>query len=494
MPTTAAAWPAQLADLPVPGIPGSRLASMADRLTDGSLPGFLDQLHRVRACLHPIRLFGHVDRVNPTTGELTRDFDTAGSPDGVLLIPCGNRRASRCPSCSDLYAGDAWQIVTAGLVGGLGLPDTVGTHPGLFVTVTAPSFGRVHTRDKTAVVRTCTPRRGACPHGRTAGCFARHEADDVRLGEPLCGDCYDYPGQVVWNAACARLWKRTCDLTRRRLAHLLGLSERRCRELVRVTYLKVAEMQGRGAVHFHAVFRLDAASKDPSVYLPPPERVTGQLLAAALRWAVPRAEWPCPDPRTPGLEALARWGSQLDVRQLELAGGELDFGAVAGYLAKYVTKSVLEGGALDQRIRTAEQLADMLPRLRPHPRHLVETAWRLGRRTDCAGLRHWAHSYGYGGHWLTKSRSYSTTFGERRRVRRTWRRRQDWTDQRAALGLDDQVLDEEEPVLTGSWRFEGTGYRSTADRELALQAADQARSRREDTRAAVRAARTQLPQ
>jgi hypothetical protein len=113
MPSTAA-WPGQLADLPVPGIPGSRLASMADRLTDGSLPGFLDQLHRVRACLHPIRLSGHVDRVNPVTGELTRDYDTTTSPDGVLLVPCGNRRASRCPSCSDLYAGDAWQIVSAG--------------------------------------------------------------------------------------------------------------------------------------------------------------------------------------------------------------------------------------------------------------------------------------------------------------------------------------------------------------------------------------------
>jgi hypothetical protein len=79
-------------------------------------------------------------------------------------------------------------------------------------------------------------------------------------------------------------------------------------------------------------------------------------------------------------------------------------------------------------------------------------------------------------------------------VRRTWRRQQDWTDQRAALGLDDQVLDDEAPVLVGSWRFEGTGYRSTADRELALQAADQARSRREEARAARRAARAQSPQ
>ena len=140
----AATLPPALADLPVPGFPGVRLAAVADRLLDGSLPGFLRQLQRVRACQHPVRLAGQVDRVDPVTGELTPDFDSDDAPDGVVLVPCGNRRASRCPSCSDLYAGDAWQIVHAGLVGGLGLPDTVTEHPGLFVTVTAPSFGRVH--------------------------------------------------------------------------------------------------------------------------------------------------------------------------------------------------------------------------------------------------------------------------------------------------------------------------------------------------------------
>jgi hypothetical protein len=36
--------PAELAGLPVPGIPGTRLADVAGRLVDGSLPGFLDQL------------------------------------------------------------------------------------------------------------------------------------------------------------------------------------------------------------------------------------------------------------------------------------------------------------------------------------------------------------------------------------------------------------------------------------------------------------------
>ena len=461
---------------------------MADRLLDGSLPGFLRQLQRVRACQHPVRLAGQVDRVDPVTGELTPDFDSHDAPDGVVLVPCGNRRASRCPSCSDLYAGDAWQIVHAGLVGGLGLPDTVTEHPGLFVTVTAPSFGRVHTRDKAGPVRTCHPRRGSCPHHRPVGCFATHAPDDPRLGEPLCPDCYRYPDQVLWNASCARLWKRTLDLTRRRLAQLAGLSERGCRQQVRVTYLKVAEMQARGAVHFHAVFRLDGVTADPDQYVPPPAWATARLLGTAFRWAVPRAEWRCPDPRVEDAEAVARWGGQLDIRRVQLAGGDLEVGAVAGYLAKYVTKSVLDSGALDRRIPTVDQLQEVLPRLRAHPARLVLACWRLGRRTDCDGLRHWAHSYGYGGHWLTKSRRYSTTFGERRNVRRTWRRDHDQPD-RSSLGLDDQVLDDEEPVLIGAWRYRGVGYRTSSDRELALQAADQARSRREQARAARRAVR-----
>ena len=40
------------------------------------------------------------------------------------MIRCGNRRAAICPSCSDLYAADTWQLVHAGACGGHhGIPD-----------------------------------------------------------------------------------------------------------------------------------------------------------------------------------------------------------------------------------------------------------------------------------------------------------------------------------------------------------------------------------
>ena len=59
---------------------------------------------------------------------------------------CNNRRAVACPSCSDLYARDTWQLIHAGLHGGHhDMPTTVAEHPQVFATLTAPSFGAVHT-------------------------------------------------------------------------------------------------------------------------------------------------------------------------------------------------------------------------------------------------------------------------------------------------------------------------------------------------------------
>ena len=63
-----------------------------------------------------------------------------------LRVACKDRREVICPACSYLYRADTWILVSTGLVGGKGTPAVVGTHPRLFVTLTAPSFsGAVHT-------------------------------------------------------------------------------------------------------------------------------------------------------------------------------------------------------------------------------------------------------------------------------------------------------------------------------------------------------------
>jgi len=59
--------------------------------------------------------------------------------------PCGNRRESVCPPCSQVYKRDARQLVKAGLAGGKGVPESIAAHPCVFATLTAPSFGPVHT-------------------------------------------------------------------------------------------------------------------------------------------------------------------------------------------------------------------------------------------------------------------------------------------------------------------------------------------------------------
>jgi hypothetical protein len=59
----------------------------------------------------------------------------------VIYVPCGDRRASVCPACAETYRADTYQLIRAGLVGGKGVPDTVATHPVVFATFTAPTFG-----------------------------------------------------------------------------------------------------------------------------------------------------------------------------------------------------------------------------------------------------------------------------------------------------------------------------------------------------------------
>ena len=100
---------------------------------------------------------------------------------------------------------------------------------------------------------------------------------------------------------------------------------------------------------------------------------------------------------------IASWGDQIDVQILEHSE-PTRAKAVAGYVAKYATKSSEGDGALDARIRSEEDLARR--HLSPHLRRMAETAWKLGGDPAYGRwrLRRHAHSLGYGGHFLSKSR------------------------------------------------------------------------------------------
>ena len=90
----------------------------------------------------------------------------------------------------------------------------------------------------------------------------------------------DYEAAVLFNAYAGKLWRRFTTYLPRHLARLAGLTQQQLRALARVRYVKVAEYQERGVVHFHAVIRLDAPGED---HQPPAERFTADLLADAIR-------------------------------------------------------------------------------------------------------------------------------------------------------------------------------------------------------------------
>jgi S-DNA-T family DNA segregation ATPase FtsK/SpoIIIE len=105
---------------------------------------FERQLRSTGYCRRSVRLRGQTDAVDTVTGEVRAVFSTADEPDETLPKCCGNRREAVGPSCAEVYRGDAFQPVAAGLRGGKGVPESVTAHPTVFVTLTAPSFGLVH--------------------------------------------------------------------------------------------------------------------------------------------------------------------------------------------------------------------------------------------------------------------------------------------------------------------------------------------------------------
>jgi hypothetical protein len=323
------------------------------RAADPKFQRWREQVAQTGYCARPVRLEGALHHVDVQTGESREVYSTDHEPDGVLLKACGNRRASRCPSCSETYRRDAFHVVASGLRGGKDIPETVRAHPCVFATFTAPSFGPVHTRrERRGRLRPCRPRhaQSTCPHGRPLWCFARHQPDDPALGRPLCAKCFDAEALVLWNATAPELWRRTTIYLRRALARLAGQTPTALARRVRVSYAKVAEYQARGAIHFHAVIRLDAASDEVAL---PPTEFTVELLARAIREAVDQVAVPLPQLGA-GPVRLARWGSQLDLRPVQTRG-ELTAEAVAGYIAKYATKATEDfGPALDRRLKEEE--------------------------------------------------------------------------------------------------------------------------------------------
>jgi len=448
---------------------------------------WLGHVWSAAGCTHPIRLRGHLHDVDTSTGEILGTRFTNEMPDQTLYTACGNRRATVCPSCAEIYRADTYQLVIAGLRGGKGVPESVQRHPCAFPTFTAPSFGPVHSRRaRNGRVLPCRPRRKRelCPHGVDLACNRMHREGEHCLGQPLCLDCYDHAGQVVWNAYAGELWRRTAQAIRRTLD---GLAKSHGVK-TRLSYAKVAEFQARGVAHFHALMRLDGVDPDdPEAVIPPPDCFDLAALEYAIRDAVARISFTTPPhPDKPEGWRIA-WGEQLDVRPVRVqVDGEITDLAVAAYLAKYATKATEATGHTSRRI-TLENV-DLYVRRDTHAGRLVGACWRLGRplsrdpgddgEPPYARLRRWAHMLGFGGHFSTKSRRYSTTLRALREARRLWR----CARHRTVEHTDD---DDETTLVVGALTYAGTGWRTSGDALLANTAAAKAREHRRIAREEV---------
>ncbi|MET8182590.1 replication initiator [Streptomyces sp. NPDC005336] len=386
-----------------------RQLSEADRdairiAQDPKFTRWLEQITATGACAHPVHLSGSTATHDAATGEILHHYDTRNEPGERLLVRCRNRRATVCAPCSRLHAGDTFHLIRAGLLGGKNVPAAVRDRPRLFVTLTAPSFGPVHRAGDR-----CRPRRegGECDHGRPLGCGTVHDATDPLVGQSLCADCYDYPAHVLWHAHAGKLWDRFVIGVRRQLASAVGLTQSCFSLHARLSFARVAEYQKRAAVHIHAVVRLDGPAGPNDE---PPSWGSADRLADAVHASARRVLVRTPYSLAVGELAL-RWGVQVDARPLRADGLGPDDDAVAAYVAKYVTKGAGETGAgTDHRLTTWEDI-DAAP-VTDHVRALMRTCWLLGGLPEYEplNLRVWAHTLGYRGHILTKSRAYSTTY------------------------------------------------------------------------------------
>ncbi|MFC3585383.1 replication initiator [Streptantibioticus rubrisoli] len=429
-------------------------------------PGFRRWLEQIRAtggCAHPIYLSGHTTWADPVSGDIIRRYSTESEPAGRLALRCNNRRSSRCEPCSYLHAGDTYHLVRSGLTGGKGVPAEVREHPRLFVTLTAPSFGRVHRADGR-----CHPRRhgGLCDHGRPLGCGQTHQDTDACVGQPLCPDCYDYAGHVLWHALAGTLWSRWAHAVRRHLATAAGIPQTHFPRYARLSFAKVAEFQRRGAVHFHAVIRLDGPDGPDT---PPPPWGTAERLQEAVLAATGQVAVHAPYSPAVG-DRVVKWGTQVDVHPIQAVGDAVvSDDTVAAYVAKYTSKSVGDAGGTDQRVTSLAEIS--IVAVSPHIRALMRACWRLGGLVEFAdlNLRAWAHTLGFRGHVLTKSRSYSTTYTALRSARAD--------HQRQVAGETASGV----VVVESAWRYVTSGH-TLGQAWFAKAIADQQAHARNDAR------------
>jgi hypothetical protein len=459
------------------------IRQMVRRASSRGFEAWWRRAESVGFCAHPIHLIG--------SDEFGRQR--------VVWVRCNNRRAQVCPSCSDLYARDTWQLVHAGTTGGHhGIRATIASHPQVFVTLTAPSYGPVHSSPTApnGTGRACHDHKHVggykrCRHGKPLWCSITHDDGDERVGQPLCSQCYDYRGHVLFTWHLPELWRRFTITLGRQLGSVLRAAGS-APDAVRVSFVKVVELQARAIPHIHALIRLDPHddddNRDDESWVSPIDAIeVAAVIQRAARSVTLTAEHD-------GASVVIGFGAQIDTQpvttQVATANhrrahadssppGRVLARRVAGYLAKYVTKSLADFGISARRL-SAEAIADLA--VSDHVRAILTTIAHLSAH-GLAGIGKWLHTLGYRGHITSKSRRYSTTMTALRARRAAWTRDKYANSTAAHHDPGPARTQADEEVW---WLFDRAGHATLGERTLIITAAlgriEQRRAARDNLR------------
>ena len=217
LPTHGAALGAQgrMTSRSPPAITPELLGELAARAGRPDFPRLEAQLRSSGYCARPVRLQGTIETCDGHGRRRVWSTDT--EPDGILRKACGNRREAVCPPCAERYRQDAYHLIAAGLQRRQGRPGHDRRAPGRVRHADGAELrARAHAPARPgrgAAALPAAPRRAGLPARRAAVLRrACTTTDDPCLGEPLCPECFDHAGAVVWNNALGELWRRTHDL------------------------------------------------------------------------------------------------------------------------------------------------------------------------------------------------------------------------------------------------------------------------------------------
>jgi len=381
-----------------------------------------------------------------------------------------------------------------------------------------------------------------CPHGRALSCSTRHPEGHRLLGRPFCLDCYDHAHQVVWNQHAPQLWSRTVQQLQRiakrhgvivRYAKVAEFQRRGVVHLHALFRLDARPLKGEDPavlVPPHPGMTADDladwiadAARSTGLQSPAhPDRADGWPIV----WGHRGVDTRVVHRGLPGADLteqhVAGYLAKYATKACEPAGlvaGRITEETVASYTTKgdphlcALIAACWNLGAPADPVPTddAPAAADLAPAARLAERwtcpvcssstrlRVCLPCERAGRVAPTApdpnpttsgedaspeagayeGLRRWAHMLGFGGHFSTKSRAYSTTLGALRAARRPGAHR----DSATAIDPADHHVqadtdDAETTLVVGQWSFAGSGWLTNGDAALAAQAAAAARARR----------------